>query len=92
MPINILPKMVQYDTCNRGKFNIYNDIIIVKVSLMKIYFVITVTTMPSISSCLVRASVMEGSVEDDYVEANCQNVSTDTVYTNLRLNKIKVCI
>ena len=55
-----------------------------------IYFVITVTSKPSIIACLIRASVMEGAVEDDYVEADCQNINADTVYTNLRLTKIKV--
>ena len=33
---------------------------------------------------------MENGTENDYVEAECHNVTSSTVYTNYKLNHIKV--
>ena len=51
---------------------------------------ISVTTTPSIPSCLITASVITNSTVYDYVEADCHNVTSSTVYTNHKLNRIKV--
>ena len=33
---------------------------------------------------------MEGGAEEDFVEADCHDTDAQTVYTNLRANRIKV--